>query len=75
MCRGCRIQFRDRLSDLDLRELINNCKQKSAEKFYVYCNAILQLTNRLEIHVPDNELVEILKRELRPKTRKEFFSK
>lgn len=58
--------------DLNLRELIRNGNHKLGEKFDVHYDAVLQLKDRLEIPIPDNKLVEILKRNLRPEIRKEL---
>lgn len=62
LCRNLRIQFCGRHSDLDLSEMIRGRKQKWAEKFGVYADAILQLTDQLEIFLSGMELLEILKR-------------
>lgn len=57
----------------ELRELIRNRKQRVNKNFNTYYDAFWQLTDRLEVPIPDNELVGILKRNLRPEVRKELI--
>ncbi|KAI9575575.1 hypothetical protein GQX74_011377 [Glossina fuscipes] len=59
LCREFRNQLKDRHSNLDLRVLIRNRKQMVAEQFGTY-------NDRREIAIPNNELVEIFKRNLHP---------
>lgn len=71
-CRELRIQFKNRHSDLDIKEMIRNRNQRATEKFHTYYDAILQLTDRVKVPIPDKELVEILKGNLRLDVRKEL---
>jgi len=65
-CQEISEEFRDRRSDFRIRELIRNRKQKEKEKFDVYYNGVLQLVDRLSGPLPNAELIEILRNNLRP---------
>lgn len=73
LCRELRNQFRDRRTDFDLREQMRARKQRHGEKFDSFYDAILQITDRLQTPVNEYDLIEILKRNLRPEVRKEIL--
>lgn len=68
-----RSHFHDHLSDTDVREMIRDRKQKESESFEKFYHAILYLTDRLKHPILDQELVEILRRNLKPSLKKELF--
>lgn len=70
LCVQLKNQFRDRRTDFDLKEQIRGRKQRMGEKFDDYYDTILQIADRLENPITQFELIEILKRNLRPEIRK-----
>lgn len=73
LCVELKKQFRDRRTDFDLKEQIRSRKQRIGEKFDAYYDAVLQIIDRLQNPIADYELIEILKRNLRPEIRKELL--
>jgi len=73
LCQWLREEFRDRRTDYDVRELIRARKQKSNERFAVFLENVMLLVDKLQHPIPNHELVEILKRNLRPDIRKEIL--
>ncbi|KAI8126652.1 E3 ubiquitin-protein ligase RNF126-A [Lucilia cuprina] len=73
LCTELRNQFRDRRTDFDLKEQIRRRKQRIGEKFDLFYDSILQITDRLQTPISDFELIEILKRNLNPEVRKELL--
>lgn len=71
LCREMRNQFRDRRTDFDLKEHIRSRKQKVGERFDVFYDTVLQISDRLQFPLEEQELVEILKRNIRPEVRQE----
>lgn len=57
------VQYNDHHSDLYIKELIRNRKQRATENVDTYYDAFLQQTDRLDVAIPSSELVEILKKE------------
>ena len=66
-------QFRDRRTDFDMREQIRCRRQRIGEKFDAYNDSILQITNRFQTAISEFELLEIIKRNLKPEIRKELL--
>ena len=73
ICFELRNQFRDRRTDFDSKELTRSCKQRVGEKFDNFYDAILVISVRLQNPFSEFDLVEILKKNLRPEIRKEIF--
>lgn len=68
-----RTNFADHLSDNDIREMIRERKQIVGESFDEYYAAILKLCDRMKFPLSETDLVETLRRNLRPQIRKELF--
>lgn len=73
LCEALRSHFQDHLSDGDIKELIREKKQKESESFDEFYSSIQYLCDRLRYPIPDHELLDILRRNLRPKIRSELF--
>jgi len=69
-----RKQFRDTRTDVDLRETIRNRKQKEKESFDAFYDAIVQITDCLEVPLAEKDLIETLRRNLRPEIRHELLN-
>lgn len=74
LCRALREQYQDSRTDIDLRELIRERKQKPGESFDNFYEAIVALTDRLKIPLSDETLVEILRRNLLPEIQHEILN-
>lgn len=61
------------MSDNDIREIIRDRKQLIGESFDEYHAAILKLFDRKMYQLSELDLVETLRRNLRPQIRKELF--
>lgn len=73
LCHELGNQFRDSRSDFDITEQLRNRKQRPSEKFDAFYDAILKITDRLQSPIYEPDLIEILKRNLRPEVRKELL--
>lgn len=73
LCIALKSYFADHLSDNDIREMIRERKQLIGESFDEYYAAILKLCDRLRYPLLEPDLVEILKRNLKPQLRRELF--
>ena len=73
LCVALQGHFNDHLSDLDIRELVRERKQNFNESFEDFYTDILQICDRLRTAIPDHELIEIVRRNVRPHMRKELF--
>jgi len=69
-----RKQFRDTRTDVDLRETIRDRKQKEKESFDAFYDAIVQITDCLEVPMAEKDLIETLRRNLRPEIRHELLN-
>lgn len=74
LCFAFRRQFRDTRTDVDIRELIRDRKQKENENFDSFYDAVVQLTDSLDCPLGEKALVEILRRNLRPEIRHEILN-
>ncbi|XP_052858125.1 uncharacterized protein LOC128265919 [Drosophila gunungcola] len=74
LCGALRRQFRDTRTDVDIRELIRDRKQKEKENFDSFYDAIVQLTDSLECPLNEKALIEILRRNLRAEIRHEILN-
>lgn len=70
LCQELSNQFRDRRSDYDYLDQLRSRKQKPGERFDTFYDAILKITDRLQSPIHESEMVEIIKRNLRPEVRK-----
>lgn len=73
LCRELSNQFRDSRTDYDIMEQLRSRKQRPHEKFDTFYDAVLNLTDRLQSPIYESDLIEILKRNLRPEVRKELL--
>lgn len=74
LCRALREQYRDSRTDVDIRELIRERKQKPNESFDTFYESIVALTDRLKSPLGDEMLVEILRRNLLPEIQHEILN-
>lgn len=74
MCRALREQYQDSRTDIDIRELIRERKQKPNESFDSFYDSIVALTDRLQTPLSDTDLVEILRRNLLPEIQHEILN-
>lgn len=74
LCRALREQYQDSRTDVDLRELIRERKQKPNESFDSFYDSIVSLTDRLRTPLSDGLLVEILRRNLLPEIQHEILN-
>lgn len=74
LCRSLREQYRDSRTDVDIRELIRERKQKPNESFDNFYESIVALTDRLKTPLSDEMLVEILRRNLLPEIQHEILN-
>ena len=65
--------YNDHLSDIDIRKLIDSRKQNNSESFDDYYHDILRINDRLRRKLTEHELVDTLKRNVKPYLRKELF--
>lgn len=73
LCDELRNEFCDSRTDYDLKEQIRNRKQRNGEKFDLFYDALLRISDGLQQPISNFELIEILKRNLRPDVRKELL--
>lgn len=62
MCRALREQYTDSRTDVDIRELIRDRKQKPNESSDTFYKSIVALTDKLKTPLRDEMLVEIIRR-------------
>lgn len=74
LCTALRQQYRDSRTDVDIRELIRDRKQKPNETFDSFYESIVHLTDRLNEPLPDRTLVEILRRNFLPEIQHEMLN-
>lgn len=72
-CRAIRSQYKDFKTFFDIREELRNRKQKQNENFDTFFEAISAIMDRLPVPLSDEELVEILPRNLRPEIRQDLL--
>lgn len=66
-------QYKDFKSNYDLKKEIRNRKMKPNETFETFYESVSSLLDKLEIHISETELIEILTRNLRPGIRHELL--
>lgn len=74
LCRALRQQYGDSRSDVDIRELIRDRKQKHGESFDHFYESVVELTDRLKEPFSNQMLVEILRRNLLPDIQHEILN-
>lgn len=74
LCKALKEQYKDSRTDVDLRELIRDRKQKSGEAFDHFYESVVELVDRLAQPLPDRTLVEILRRNLLPEIQHEILN-
>lgn len=74
LCRALREQYQDSRTDIDIRELIRERKQKPNESFDAFYESIIALTDRLHTPLSNDTLVEILRRNLLPEIQHEILN-
>lgn len=72
-CSSIRSQYKYFKSTFDIKEELRNRKQKPAESFDAFFEAVSSITDRLSSPISDMELIEIITRNLRPEIRKELL--
>lgn len=72
-CAAIKYQYKDFKSHFDLREELRNRKMKTGESFDSFFDAISSILDRLDRPLPENELIEILTKNLRPDIRHELL--
>lgn len=74
LCMALKQQFSDSRSDVDIRELIRDRKQKQGESFDSFYDSVVELTDRLKESLSNDMLVEILRRNLLPEIQHEILN-
>lgn len=72
-CGALRCQFKDLRSNFDLMEAIRGRKMRPGESFDSFYDDICSIADRLQHSIPEEQLVEILVRNLRPDIRHELL--
>lgn len=72
-CGALRAQFKDLRSDYDLMEAIRSRKMRTNESFDSFYDSICSIADRLRHPIPEEEMVEILIRNLRTDIRHELL--
>ncbi|XP_073814237.1 uncharacterized protein [Musca autumnalis] len=74
LCEALRMHYKDSRTDVDIRELIGDRRQKPAESFDLFYDSIVDLTDRLSEPISERTLVEILRRNLLPEIQHEILN-
>lgn len=72
-CVALRYQFKDFKTDFDIREELRNRKQKPSENFELFYESVSAMIDRLSTPISEQDLIEILTRNLRPEIRHELL--
>lgn len=72
-CAEIRYQYKDFKTDSDILEELRNRKQKSSENFETFFESVSTIMDRLNRQIEEMELIEILKKNLRPDIRHELL--
>lgn len=72
-CAAIKYQYKDFKTNFDLREELRNRKMKAGETFDTFYEGISIIIDRLDTPIPENELIEILTKNLRPEIRHELL--
>lgn len=74
LCSALRKQYKDSRTDIDLREMIRDRKQKCNENFDAFYESVIDISDRLVEPLSENILVEILRRNLLPEIQHEILN-
>lgn len=72
-CAAIRYQYKDFKSDSDIREELRSRKQKPGESFESFYDSFSMILDRLTTPIPETELIEMVRRNLRPDIRHELL--
>lgn len=72
-CSALLEQYKDHRTTYDIREELNNRKQKPNESFESFYDSIMDIIDHLTVPLEEHEIVEILFRNLRPEIRHELL--
>ena len=72
-CEVIRFQYKDFKSSFDIREEIRNRKQRAGETFDMFYEALSSIMDRLTSPISEQELIEIIMRNLNPEIRHELL--
>lgn len=72
-CTAIRYQYIDFKSDADIRGELRNRKQRPGENFETFYDSVCVILNRLTTQIPETELIEIIKRNIRAEIRHELL--
>lgn len=72
-CAALRYQYKDFKTDADIREELRSRKQKPGESFELFFDSVSTILDRLTTPIEELELIEIIKRNLRPEIRHELL--
>lgn len=72
-CAAFRRQYKDFRSSFDIREELHSRKQKPNESFESFYDAINEILDQLQTPLHDQEIIEIISRNLRPEIRHELL--
>ena len=73
LCHALESHYNDHLSDIDIRKLIDSRKQSNNEAFDDFYHDVLKINDRLRRKLSEIELVDLMKRNVKPYLRKELF--
>lgn len=74
LCAALKKQYKDSRTDVDIREMIRDRKQKMGESFDEFYEAVVNISDRLTEPLSENILVEILRRNLLPEIQHEILN-
>ncbi|KAI8116247.1 hypothetical protein CVS40_11646 [Lucilia cuprina] len=72
-CTALKKQYKNYQTTYDIREELHSRKQKPNESFEAFYDAITDISDKLEIPLEDEDLIEIITRNLRPEIRHELL--
>ena len=73
LCYALEAHYNDHLSDIDIRKILDARKQNVNETFDDFYHDVLRINDRLRRKLTEAELVDTLKRNVKPYLRKELF--
>lgn len=72
-CEALQYRYKDFRSSFDIHDEVRNRKMKPNETFEIFFESVSAMLDRLDTPIPEADLVEILKRNLRPEIRHELL--
>ena len=73
LCTELRYQYKDFKTASDIKQQIRTRKQREGESFQIFFDDIIRMSDRLPIPLEEEELIEIVSRNLLPEIRKEML--